>query len=127
MSIPAHGGGYTVASIAGVGFPCLLWRMLYSEPLEPFCRGVAGFRWVHMVTDLEAALRGILGGSLTFREYFRSLHTPLESAIFVADDPVPAALEIPLLALISTSPLGGLNARQQDARRKSRRRSKTKK
>jgi D-aspartate ligase len=98
---PRVWGWHTVGSRAGVDFPYLLWRMLYGEPLEPFCRGVAGIRWVRMVTDLEAVVRGILGGSLTFREYFRSLHPPLEFAIFASDDPVPATLEIPLLALLA--------------------------
>jgi D-aspartate ligase len=98
---PRVWGWHTVGSRAGVDFPYLLWRMLYGEPLEPFCRGVAGIRWVRMVTDLEAVVHGILSGSLTFHEYFRSLQPPLEFAIFATDDPVPATLEIPLLALLA--------------------------
>src|SRR5262249_55817316 len=98
---PRIWGWHTVGSTAGVDFPYLLWRMLYGESLEPFCRGVAGIRWVRMVTDLEAVVHGILSGFLPSRESFRSLRPPLESAILAIDDPVPATLEIPLLSLIA--------------------------
>jgi len=44
------------------------------------------------------AIREILGGRLSVRNYVRSLRRPLESAIFAWDDPLPGLLDLPLFA-----------------------------
>jgi len=53
---------------------------------------------MHMSSDLSVAIREILSGRLSLRDYARSLRRPLESAIFAWDDPVPGLLDLPLFA-----------------------------
>jgi predicted ATP-grasp superfamily ATP-dependent carboligase len=36
-------------------------------------------------------------GNLSFRDYWRSLRTPLEFAVFAKDDPLPGILDLPLM------------------------------
>ena len=51
---------------------------------------------MRLSTDLGAAIAEIWRGRLSVGAYLRSLFSPVESAIFAADDPVPALLEVPL-------------------------------
>jgi len=83
---------------AGVDYPYLLWRKMVGEPVSEIT-GRAGVRWVRMSTDVAAAFHEILRGQLNVRGYLRSLQSPLEFALFAADDPMPALLELPLHAL----------------------------
>jgi len=60
-------------------------------------RACAGVRWVRMMTDLPMAARAMARGHLSPVAYLRSLHGPLEFAIFAHDDPFPALVEAPML------------------------------
>src|SRR5438105_1491329 len=80
---------------AGVDYPYLLWRQIVQEPVSEIT-GRAGVRWVRMSTDVAAAWQEIQQGQLNARGYVRSLRSPLEFALFVTDDPLPALLELPL-------------------------------
>jgi D-aspartate ligase len=82
---------------AGVDFPYLLWRLIQGESVREVC-AQPGVRWVRMMTDLLAAGQEIRQGRLSTHAYLRSLLGPLECAIFAADDPLPALLEVPLMA-----------------------------
>jgi predicted ATP-grasp superfamily ATP-dependent carboligase len=80
----------------------LLWRLACGESLDGNGRRArAGLRWVHMRTDLPAAVTLRRRGLLSANAYVRSLRGPLEFAILAADDPVPAMLDLPLLALLA--------------------------
>ncbi len=92
---PRIWGWHTLGQRAGVDFSYLLWRLIQGESL-PEMRGIAGVRWMRMSTDLAAAITEIWRGRLSARAYFKSLCGPVESAIFAADDPLPAFLEVPL-------------------------------
>jgi D-aspartate ligase len=54
-----------------------------------------------MTTDLPAALEEVRRGTLSVRDYLRSLRPPLESAIFARDDPLPGVLEVPLMVAVA--------------------------
>jgi len=94
---PRVWGWHTLGDLAGVDFSYQLW-LLVSGKAVPELRGRPGVRWVRMSTDFPTASLEILRGRLTLRDYMRSLHGPIESAIFARDDPVPGLLEVPLLA-----------------------------
>ena len=80
---------------AGVDFPYLLWRALTGEPVTKRT-GRAGARWVRMSTDIPSAIHQVLRGRLSVQTYLRSLQEPIQFALFAADDPLPAFLDIPL-------------------------------
>jgi D-aspartate ligase len=90
-------GWHTLGIRAGVDFPYALW-------LESNGRAVAeaharpGVRWVWLLSDLPAAAGEIARRRLSVAAYLASLRRPLELAIEASDDPLPALLEIPLLA-----------------------------
>ncbi|PYU75805.1 MAG: ATP-grasp domain-containing protein [Acidobacteria bacterium] len=89
---------------AGVDYPYLLWRQIVGKSVSEIT-GRAGVRWVRMSTDVAAAWQEILRGRLNARDYLRSLQSPLEFALFAADDPLPALLELPLMLVVSARKL----------------------
>src|SRR2546425_1189608 len=97
---PRVWGWHTLGRRAGVDFPYLLWRLIHGEPV-PEVRGRPGVRWVRMVTDLPAVVGEIWRGQLSPRAYLQSLRGPLEFAVFAADDPLPALVEVPLLSYLA--------------------------
>jgi D-aspartate ligase len=94
---PRVWGWHTLSKRAGVDFPYLLWLLARGEPV-PHSRGRAGARWVHWTADLRLAMEEIAVGRLSLRDYLRSLRSPLESAIFSWEDPLPGILDLPLFA-----------------------------
>jgi predicted ATP-grasp superfamily ATP-dependent carboligase len=94
---PRVWGWHTLAGRVGVDFPYLLWRMLRGEEI-PESRGRAGECWMHLSADLRVAIEEILRGRLSLGTYLCSLMSPLESAIFAWDDPLPGLLDLPLFA-----------------------------
>jgi D-aspartate ligase len=94
-------GWHSLCGAAGVDYPYLLWLLTIGEPV-PATKATKGVRWVRMSTDAPTAIREVLGGRLSLREYLHSIESPLASAIYAADDPLPGVLEIPLLAYLMT-------------------------
>ncbi len=94
---PRVWGWHTLCKRAGVDFPYLAWQLLAGEPL-PEQHGRAGERWMRMGADLPMAIQEIMEGRLSLRSYLRSFRRPMELAIFAWDDPLPALLQLPLLA-----------------------------
>jgi len=90
-------GWHTLGRRAGVDFPYLQWRLAHGQSVKTV-RARAGVRWVHMTTDIVAAGQEIRHGRLSPGNFIRSLRHPLEHAIFAADDPLPALVEMPLMA-----------------------------
>jgi D-aspartate ligase len=88
---------HTLCGRAGVDFPWLLWLRSRGEPL-PEVSAQPGVRWTRLVTDVPAALAELRQGRLSVREYLRGRRGPTEPALFALDDPLPALLDLPLLA-----------------------------
>jgi predicted ATP-grasp superfamily ATP-dependent carboligase len=99
-------GWHSLCGAAGVDYPYLLWLLTVGEPV-PATKPTIGMRWVRMSTDAPTAVREVLRGRLSLREYLRSLASPLAPAIYAADDPLPGVLEIPLLAYLLAKRLVG--------------------
>jgi predicted ATP-grasp superfamily ATP-dependent carboligase len=97
---PRVWGWHSLCGRAGVDFPYLLWQLSRGEHVQEL-KARPGERWVRLSTDFPTACREILGGRLSVRGYLRSLRGPVEGAIFVHDDPIPALVEVPLLASLA--------------------------
>ena len=85
----------TLGARAGIDFPLLLWRMMLDMPV-PELAAPPGVCWIRMSTDVPAAIHEMLRGRLNVFSYLRSLRSPLEFALFSADDPLPGLLDLPL-------------------------------
>jgi predicted ATP-grasp superfamily ATP-dependent carboligase len=96
---PRLWGWHSLCGRAGVDFPYLLWRQTSGEPALPVTPR-DGVGWLRLSTDTPTALRELIGGRLSAREYARSLRGPREAAIFARDDPMPGLTELPLLAFL---------------------------
>jgi D-aspartate ligase len=96
---PRVWGWHSLCGPAGVDYPYLLWLLTIGEPI-PATKAAVGMRWVRMSTDAPTAIREVLHGRLSLREYLRSIRPPVAKAIYASDDPVPGVLEIPLLAYL---------------------------
>lgn len=92
---PRVWGWHTLGARAGVDFPLLLWRLLKGDPV-PGILGRPGVAWMYPVLDIPVALKEILHGRLSLRDYLHP-RKPVEMAVFVSDDPIPGLLELPLL------------------------------
>jgi len=97
---PRVWGWHTLGARVGLDFPHLLWRAIHQESL-PEVRGHSGVRWVRLLTDLPAGAIEIQRRLLSVGRYIKSFRCPIEFAIFAVDDPLPALLDIPLLAWIA--------------------------
>jgi D-aspartate ligase len=93
-------GWHTLGRRAGADFPYLTWQLIRGTSLSPV-RCSPGVRWLRMTTDLPAAAIEMRRGNLSPLTYLKSLLGPLEYAIFTLDDPLPALLDIPLLAWLA--------------------------
>jgi predicted ATP-grasp superfamily ATP-dependent carboligase len=51
-------------------------------------------------TDIPVALQQLVRGTLSWKAYLRGLFSPQDSPIFAIDDPVPALLDVPLMAYL---------------------------
>jgi D-aspartate ligase len=96
---PRVWGWHSLCGPAGVDYPYLLWLLTIGESI-PATKAAVGVRWVRMSTDAPTAIREVLHGRLSLREYLRSIRPPLAPAIYASDDPVPGVFEIPLLAYL---------------------------
>jgi predicted ATP-grasp superfamily ATP-dependent carboligase len=81
---------------AGVDFPYLAWRASQGFEVQP-CRARSGARWLYSSRDVAAAIMELRRNTLTFGAYLRSLGGAKAFAVFAMDDPLPAAVELPLL------------------------------
>jgi predicted ATP-grasp superfamily ATP-dependent carboligase len=83
---------------AGVDFPLLNWRLAMGEAVPAGQRGRAGAGWMLGSRDIVASCQEMLLGRLSPLDYLRSFALPLEFAVFNLDDPLPALVDLPLLA-----------------------------
>jgi D-aspartate ligase len=97
---PRPWGWQSLGGPAGVDFPVLLWRMVSGEPV-PALRAVPGVRWVRLLMDIPAAGQEWRRGTLSVREWVRSLHGPIQGAVYARDDPLPALVDVGLLVRIA--------------------------
>lgn len=88
----------TLPAAAGIGlvyvaFADALGQQRVAGELRP------GIRWVRLFTDVRAAAREILSGTLSLRQYLASLQGPTKFAFFTPTDLVPS-LAAPFLMLL---------------------------
>ena len=92
---PRVWGWHTLGQPAGIDFSYLMWRVAFQLPVT-VAYGRPGVRWVRGMTDFPMVTKEILGRKMSLGDYLRSVRPPFESAIFALDDPLPAAIEVPL-------------------------------
>jgi D-aspartate ligase len=85
-----------LGGLAGVDFPAILWRIAMGEQVSPI-RGQPGAAWMLSSRDVVAACREMLAGILSPLHYLRSLHAKTVFGAFAGDDPLPGAIELPLV------------------------------
>ena len=83
---------------AGVDFPLLNWRLAMGENVPAGQRGRPGVGWMLASRDVVASCQEMLLGRLSPLDYLRSFAAPLEFAVFSLDDPMPALVDLPMLA-----------------------------
>jgi D-aspartate ligase len=98
-------GWHTLGRKESVDFSYELWRQLHGETIEP-ARLPSGMSWMRAVTDIPSSLQQLRHGDMRFSPYMRSWLSSKESAIMAMDDPVPAVLDMPLLARLLLSRKG---------------------
>jgi D-aspartate ligase len=93
---PRAWGWHSVGARAGVDFPYLQWQLAHGREVSGI-RGAPGVGWKRLSWDLMAVVSDARRGRFELRKYLRSFRRPQVSAIFAADDPLPAVLEFPIL------------------------------
>jgi predicted ATP-grasp superfamily ATP-dependent carboligase len=87
-----------LGAAAGVDFPALQWRLASGERVAP-ASARRDVRWVFASRDIVAAAQEMLTGKLSPTEYIRSWRRCAASAVYAWDDPWPAVLDLPLVAM----------------------------
>jgi D-aspartate ligase len=90
-------GWHTIGARAGLDFTYVAWRLANGQEPSPV-QAPPGLRWLR-VTDVPVAFQEITSGRLSVRTYLRTLISPHERAVAALDDPFPALLEVPMVAL----------------------------
>jgi len=89
-------GFHSIGEASGVDFSYLLYADQAGLPMEP-ARGKPGVGWLRLLTDLPTAAVDVAHGSLSLREYCRSICATRVESVFCWKDPLPAFAEIALL------------------------------
>lgn len=89
-------GFHGLGSACGVDFAWMLYADRLGLPLEPV-HARAGVGWLRLLTDIPTAISDMLYGTLTPREYLRSLSATGTESVFSWKDPLPTIAEIALL------------------------------
>jgi len=88
---------HSLGQLAGIDFPYLAWRQAFGQSVS--CgRARTGVAWMHASRDIIAAYREISRGALTLSDYLAGFRRQLTFADFACDDPLPAIVELPVLA-----------------------------
>jgi len=91
-------GWHSIGPAAGTDFPYVAWRLAIGDEMDRV-QGRPGVRWVRLSTDLPTSTREVFSGRMTLRSYIRTLRAPLEGPISAKDDPLPALIEVPTVAM----------------------------
>jgi predicted ATP-grasp superfamily ATP-dependent carboligase len=86
-----------LGQIAGTDFPYLQWLATMGEPV-PAVEAKPGAAWMHLSRDFVAACQEMSLGALSPGAYLKSFSDPLTFAAFAGDDPLPGAVDLPLVA-----------------------------
>lgn len=86
-----------LGAASGVDFAAIQWRLAQGEEIEPHTAR-AGTTWRYLSRDLIAAAQEMLAGALSPVDHLLSLKQSSASAVFAWDDPLPAILDLPVVA-----------------------------
>jgi D-aspartate ligase len=87
-----------LGAAAGIDFPALQYGLAVGESIAPTTAQI-GARWLYFTRDCAASVAEMLAGRLSPIAYLQSLRHSAASAVFAWDDPLPAALDLPLSAV----------------------------
>jgi D-aspartate ligase len=101
LDVNARTWGYhTLGGSAGTDFAYLLFRDQVGSEVDRV-QARPGVRWVRIVTDLPNAVRDFGAGTLSPRDYLRSLRHVDTEAVFSLRDPLPGCYEIALVPYLA--------------------------
>jgi D-aspartate ligase len=89
-------GFHSIGEGCGVDFSYLAYADQAGLPLEPV-QGRPGVGWLRLLTDIPTAIADLAHGSLSLREYCRTICATRVESVFCWKDPLPAVAEIALL------------------------------
>jgi predicted ATP-grasp superfamily ATP-dependent carboligase len=92
---PRIWGWHTLGERAGVDFSYLMWLQAFRLPVSEV-QARPGVRWIRGMTDFPTVVKELIGRRLSPGDYLRSIRPPVERAVLALDDPLPAAIEVPL-------------------------------
>ncbi|WP_137934671.1 carboxylate--amine ligase [Mesorhizobium comanense] len=86
---------FGLGAAAGIDLGAILWAVRSGQH-PPVATARPGTSWMYLVRDMVAAGQLITSGRLTRRAYFGSFAAVRAWATFMARDPVPALIDVPL-------------------------------
>lgn len=101
LDVNARTWGYhALGTHAGVDFTGLLYADQLSEKIVP-CRGLPGFSWVRLLTDLPTGCLDVAAGRLRARDFWHSVRNAHIEAVFAKEDPMPGLVEFALIPYLA--------------------------
>jgi predicted ATP-grasp superfamily ATP-dependent carboligase len=89
-------GFHAIGPACGIDFPYLLFADRLGQELAP-ASGAPGIGWLRLLTDVPTAISDFVHGSLSVRDYIRSLRATRVESVFDWRDPLPSLAELVLL------------------------------
>ncbi len=83
----------SLAKRAGVDFAAMLYNDVNGKKLISNSSFEENIKWVHLYTDSWISFKEILKGTLSIKDYLKSLEGEREYAVFSLDDPLPFIIE----------------------------------
>ncbi len=97
LDVNARAWGFHILGAAcGVDFPYLLYADRLGLPIEP-THAKSGAGWMRLLTDVPTAISDFVNGSLSLRDYMKSLRATRVESVFSWSDPLPFVAEAVLL------------------------------
>ncbi len=93
---PRVWGWHTLAIMAGVDLPYLLYQDMNGQEIET-TSALENMKWVRLITDVGTVFSEIVKGNMKISDYITSMMGKKAFAVFSIEDPLPFFVEIAMI------------------------------
>jgi D-aspartate ligase len=91
---------HSIANKLDINFMQMMVDYLEGKEVKEKHNDLIGVAWIERFTDVYIAMNEIIHGRLGFREYWKTIKVPKESAVWSLKDPLPALMYILFLPFL---------------------------
>ncbi|RLG31409.1 ATP-grasp domain-containing protein [Methanosarcinales archaeon] len=84
---------HSLAMRCGVDFPYILYKDIIGDEITPITSFTENVKWMHTYTDIGVAVKEVLKGNMSIKDYVISLKGEKVFGVFSWEDPMPFIAE----------------------------------